>query len=203
MKRTAEVIDVRTGAARRTGHGASFEGEGSCLAHFANLEQLDRGKDAPFWVDWHNEQGDLLHTFGIDEAGFRQLLGVEPRSAEDYVKVDESHWLQAQRRHREMKASDLLAWDVRPDMSLPHGKPVWFLRHTTTGRALGAVRRLNEQGTRWRYEILEDRDAGHVVEGALGGFVAAVRVWQSAQAFVAGYLKGQQIVQGGGNDADA
>lgn len=92
MKRTAEIIDLATGDARKTGKGAVFVGEAECDFRIRNLRENDAGKDARFLVDIHDERGDILETLGLDEAGFEALTGEAPLSPEKYAEYDNAYW---------------------------------------------------------------------------------------------------------------
>lgn len=92
MERTAEILDLATGDARKTGNGAVFVGAAECESRIRNLRENDAGEDARFLVDIHDEQGDIVETFGLDEAGFEALTGEAPLSPEEYVEYDVAHW---------------------------------------------------------------------------------------------------------------
>lgn len=93
MEREAVILCLRTDDnARKTGKGAVFVGKEACDFNLRQLRELGRGQDAPFYVDWKDEDGDILDTFGIDEAGFRALVGEEPESPEFYAAYDAEYW---------------------------------------------------------------------------------------------------------------
>jgi hypothetical protein len=92
MRRTAEILDTATDQFKKTGRGAVFIGEAECTAQFKDLTRADAGPGARFVVDWKDENGDILETFGLTEDGFRALVGEEPLTAEEYDEADARHW---------------------------------------------------------------------------------------------------------------
>lgn len=92
IKRIAEVLDTSGGCCHMTGKGAVFIGEKECAKALADLKRLDAGEAARFAVDWEDQDGNILDTFGVDEKGFRSLLGEDPQEPEAYAEYDRQYW---------------------------------------------------------------------------------------------------------------
>lgn len=92
IERTAEILDTATGQFTLTFKGAVFVGRAECARALVDLRRIDRGPAARFVVDWHDENNDILETFGIDERGFEALTGEAPKTPDEYANQDAAHW---------------------------------------------------------------------------------------------------------------
>lgn len=95
MERTAEILDTATGLYCLTGEGATFTGRAECERRLFDLKRLcfwADGKESRFVVDWKDEGGNILDTFGLDEAGFEELTGHAPKTPDEYAAYDRAFW---------------------------------------------------------------------------------------------------------------
>lgn len=91
-----EMIDLRTGSARKTGLGAAYTTGAAALEHFNACRRLDvPAESGGFLLDLHDDRGDLVDTITLDVAGFAAIRGEDPAPPEVYVAHDQKVWRQA------------------------------------------------------------------------------------------------------------
>lgn len=54
-------------------------------------------KKARFLLDYHNRKGDLADTIAIDADGFTAITGKQPKTDNEYRKIDADFWAQARK----------------------------------------------------------------------------------------------------------
>ena len=87
-----EIIDCRIGG-RKTGAGASFSTWKKARDSFAAIKKLEVPSDrAEFLIDLRDDSGVLVDTVLLDSAGFKHVTGEEPKSPEEYDRIDQSYW---------------------------------------------------------------------------------------------------------------
>ena len=97
-----DIIDVRSGDARKTGVGAIFETDEVTLAAFNSAKRLEVPRErADFLIDYRDDQGDIVDTIPITADGYRQVVGEEPRVPAYNEAYDRAYWASDSRSHPE------------------------------------------------------------------------------------------------------
>ena len=91
-----EIIDIRTGVARKTGIAAAFDTLKETLRNFGAARAL-RVPGGGFLLDLYID-GYLFATIELDAAGVAAVSGETPESPEYYVAWDAAYWASRMRK---------------------------------------------------------------------------------------------------------
>ena len=94
MRRYMEMIFIDAeGNARKTGVGAEFESDRATTEAFESVRASASDiKTAPFLLDLHEDNGDLIDTIPISAETFAAVTGEPVLSDAEYIAVDEQYW---------------------------------------------------------------------------------------------------------------
>lgn len=91
-----EIIDARTGDARKTGIGAAFQTTEEARRNFDAARQLHT-PNGGFLLDLYIN-GNLVDTIELTAEGVKAVSGEAPKSPKHYVEFDMSFWKSVRQR---------------------------------------------------------------------------------------------------------
>lgn len=94
MSRYMEMVFIDSdGNARQTGVGAEFESDEATTAAFESVRQDTADiKTAPFLLDLHDGDGDIIDTIPISAETYAAVTGEPVLSEAEYIAIDEQYW---------------------------------------------------------------------------------------------------------------